>query len=72
MKSVVQWQHQQQNLGEQNLGDQNPQKDISFDHFLQEYCRFFLVALKFWGGKTKFWGDKCPLPTPGTTTADCC
>ncbi len=40
-------------------GWQNPQKMISFDHFVQENANFFLNFIQCWGMP--------PLPSPGAT-----
>ena len=47
-------------------GEQNPQKVISFDHFVQENYPFCLISLKVGGGERqdKILGANAPPPCP--------
>ncbi len=46
---------------------QDPQRDISFDHFEHEKAHFFLVSVKS-GGKLANWGGISPMPNPHATS----
>ncbi len=59
--------------GQDIFRGQDPQKNIGFDHFVQENVNFFLISLKV-GGKLEGqdilqWGNCPPKPPRGYATA---